>query len=102
MLVYIPIKREDIGTIVQAVPSEQLVYISNRRCLRQNYDGYETEFAYNTDYLFKTETAAWDFLLGKQVKDEYYYCRKELWPHKNFTNTAREERIMKKRDNTNN
>ena len=98
MTVYIPIKRQDVGMIVQAVPAEQLVYISNRRCLRQTREGYETEFAYNTDFLFKTEQAAWDFLMDKDVKDDFYYCRKDLWPHKNFTNISREERIMKNRD----
>lgn len=99
MIVYIPINREDIGLTVQAIPSEQLVYISNKRCLKKS-NHYETDFAYNTDYLFRTEKSAWDFLMNKKVADDFYYCRQELWPHKNIPTTAKEDRILKKRRQT--
>ena len=99
MIVYIPLNREDTGLTVLAVPSEQLVYVSHKRCLRKTKDGYNTDYAINTDYIFIDEYSAWNFLMKKDITDEHYVSRKEIWPNKYFNETKREKTAREKHEN---
>lgn len=80
---------------VLAIPSEQLRYITTERCLRRQQDNYETAFAYNTNYIFRTERAAWDFLMDKDVHYTLYVTRQELWPNKRIKANPKERKILK-------